>query len=262
MRGVLPPSALADALRSLGLGAGDTVMVHASLSKVGDWIMGDARAVIDALVAVVGETGTIAMPAHTSDNSEPSEWMSPPVPEAWWPLIRAEMPPYHPDLSMTRKMGVLAETFRRYPGVRRSAHPQVSLSAWGKHSAWLTANHLLTDAIGETSPYARLLQLDASVLLIGVDHRNNTVLHVAEHRADWPTKTRKTFGAAITVNGERKWVTFDDLEEQSDDFAQIGAAYEAHIGYVHGKFGQADARLLKLRPLVDFAVTWINENRR
>ena len=41
----------------------------------------------------------------------------------------------------------------------------------------------------------------------------------------------------------------------------IGAAYESKIGYTPGLIGQAETRYLRLRPLVDFAVAWMNANR-
>jgi len=201
------------------------------------------------------------MPAHSSANSEPSDWRHPPVPEEWWPIIREQTPAYHPDMTCTREMGILAETFRRYPGTRRSAHPQMSLAARGKHAAYLTSDHVLTDSVGETSPYARLLELDALVMLIGVHHCNNTTLHLAEYRANWPSKHKLTSGAAVLVSGERRWVTYEDLDKESGDFVQIGTDYEASIGYVPGRIGQAETRCMRLRPLVDFAVAWMNENR-
>jgi aminoglycoside 3-N-acetyltransferase len=258
---MLTVESLATAFEDLGVRQDHTVMVHASLSKVQDWICGGIDAVIQAFDRVLGERGTLVMPAHSAGNSEPSEWRNPPVPEDWWPLIRAHMPPYHPDTTQTRRMGVLAETFRRYPGTRRSGHPQVSVAARGKHAAWLTAEHLLTDGFGSTSPYAKLAELDAYVLLLGVGHSNNSTLHLAETRAAWPSKSRKVQGAAVSVNGERRWVTFEDWAEDADDFDRIGAAYEAGIAYTPGRVGQAEARYLRLRPLVEFAVGWIEKNR-
>jgi ATP/maltotriose-dependent transcriptional regulator MalT len=41
---------------------------------------------------------------------------------------------------------------------------------------------------GERSPLARVYDLDGHVLLLGVDHANNTSLHLAEYRASFPGK--------------------------------------------------------------------------
>ena len=67
----------------------------------------------------LGATGTLVMPTHSTDLTEPSQWENPPVPESWWTVIRETMPAYQPDLTPTRSMGVIAETFRKQK--RRSA---------------------------------------------------------------------------------------------------------------------------------------------
>ena len=78
---------LARTLRACGLARGQVVLVHSSMSKLG-WIVGGAEVVILALLDVIGQEGTLMMPTHTSDNSDPARWENPPVPEAWWPVIR------------------------------------------------------------------------------------------------------------------------------------------------------------------------------
>jgi len=69
-------------LRALGLVAGDTVLVHSSLSAIG-YVAGGAQAVVLALLEVIGTEGTLVVPTHSGDLSDPSRWENPPVPEAW-----------------------------------------------------------------------------------------------------------------------------------------------------------------------------------
>ena len=68
----------------------------------------------------------------------------------------------------------------------------------------------------------------------------------------------------MTVDGERRWVTFRELRHDEDDFETLGAAWEAQAGAALriGSVGAAEARLIDQRPLVDFAVAWMNEHRR
>lgn len=67
-------------LVKLGVKAGDTILVHSSLSIIG-WVCGAAQAVIMALKQAVGDDGTLIMPAHSGANSDPAYWENPPVPK-------------------------------------------------------------------------------------------------------------------------------------------------------------------------------------
>jgi aminoglycoside 3-N-acetyltransferase len=53
-------------------------------------------------------------------------------------------------------------------------------AAWGRHTAWIAAEHSLNHPFGETSPLAKTYDLDGRILLLGVTHSNNTSLHLAE----------------------------------------------------------------------------------
>jgi aminoglycoside 3-N-acetyltransferase len=120
-------------LRSLGVTAGMTVMVHSSLSRLG-YVAGGAQAVVQALLEAVGTDGTIMMPTHSGDLTDPAPWTSPPIPAAWWDIVRNEMPAFDIRLTPTRGMGAIVECFRHVRGVRRSAHPTVSAAAVGPNA--------------------------------------------------------------------------------------------------------------------------------
>ena len=92
---------LAADLRALGLHAGMVVIAHSSLRSLG-WVNGGAVAVVQALLDVITPEGTLVMPAHSGEYSDPSYWQHPPVPEAWWPIIRDTMPAFDPRCTPTR----------------------------------------------------------------------------------------------------------------------------------------------------------------
>jgi aminoglycoside 3-N-acetyltransferase len=249
--------------RALGIRSGMVLLAHSSLRAMG-WVCGGAVAVIIALQEVLGATGTLVMPTHSTDLTEPSQWENPPVPESWWPVIRATMPAYQPDLTPTRSMGIIAETFRKQKGVLRSAHPHHSFCAYGHQASHITDNHSLGFGLGEGSPLARIYDLGGFVLLLGVGHNSNTSMHLAEYRATFPTKRIVQEGAPISAAGSRRWTTFENIDLDSSDFEQIGEDFlrsdverEVH----RGKVGLAKCQLMPQRAVVDFAVDWLEENR-
>lgn len=255
-------SSLVRDLSALGLEPGMTVLVHSSLSSIG-WVAGGSAAVIRALERVLAPEGTLVMPAHSGDLSDPAAWSNPPVPESWWQPIRDEMPAFESDLTPTRGMGAIAETFRKRSGTIRSSHPSVSFTARGPAAEAVTAGHSLAFSLGEKSPLARLYELDARVLLIGVGHDSDTSLHLAEYRSSYPGKTFTEFAAPVVERGTRVWKTYRDLEIDTDDFPTVGEAFERERpGSIRiGKIGLAESRLIRQRDLVDFAAEWFSSNR-
>ncbi|MHA1776614.1 MAG: aminoglycoside N(3)-acetyltransferase [Promethearchaeia archaeon] len=254
-------SSLTKDLKKLGVQLGDIILVHSSLSALG-WTSGNAVAVIEALRKVVGPAGTIVMPTHTSENSDPTNWQHPPVPESWWEIIKKESPPYDPLITPTRMMGTIAETFRKYPGVLRSNHPQGSFAVLGPYAAEIIKDHQYTPEFGKGSPIDKLYHLNAKIILLGVDHQNNTSLHYAEWKAILPNKPYRKQGTAILEEGRRKWIEYEDIDYNDEDFMKLGKEYEnSNLPFSIGKVGIGTAKIFLMKNLVDFAVNWMEKNR-
>ncbi len=225
------------------------VLVHTSLSSLG-WVAGGAQSVIEALLGVLGPEGTLAMPAHTGQLSDPATWRNPPVPADWHRAIRAGMPAFDPARTPSRNMGAVAELFRTWPGTRRSFHPLGSMTALGPGARRITARQALNDPFGAAGPLGALHRLDASVLLLGVGWDRCTALHLAERLA-WPDEARERQGAPMLVDGRRRWVRYTMPAHRSRDFPAAGKRLEAAGAVRVGKIGAAAARLVSLRLAVD-----------
>lgn len=250
-----------EAFHALGLKAGSTVIVHTSMSKIG-YVCGGAQTVIEALIETVGPDGTIMMPTQSWKNLDPEDGVHEAVAKEDWQLIRDNWPAYDKALTPTNTMGAVAEMFRSWPGTVRSDHPARSVAAWGKHAEYLAGNHDLSNIFGDGSPIGKLYELDGEVLLIGVDYNKNTSIHLADARAEYSGKHTVTEHSAVMENGQRVWKAYETLFVDGEDFLEIGAAFEEAHHVQHGRIGGAELRLMRQRDLVDFAICWIEKNRK
>lgn len=257
----ITPDRIAADCRALGVETGDVLLVHSSLSSLG-WVPGGAQGAVEGLRAAVGPEGTVVVPTHSPQLMDPSQFSNPPVPESWYEPIRESRPAYRPDATPTRGMGAIPECLRDYDEAVRSDHPLYSVAAVGADAERVVETHRLETGLGPDSPLEAVYDLGGSVLTVGVDPGRNTSLHLAEQRADWSKPTVES-GASMRVDGNREWVTFEELEYDDGDFADCSAAFEqAHSESVEtGEVGAAAATLFDQRALVDFGVEWLSETR-
>lgn len=242
-------------LQELGVAAGDHLIVHSSLKSMG-WIAGGAQAVVEALMEVITPEGTLAMPSQSADNSDPIYWMAPPIPENWHQPTREQMPAFDPDLTPMRGMGKIPECLHRHPATIRSPHPAHSFIAWGRLAAEWMAEQPLEDSFGPSSPLGKMMDHPVKILLIGTGFDSCTALHYAEFLQ--PERTTSPQGAAMYVNGERQWVTYDCVDMDSDRFPEIVKDFPGIIA--RGVLGQAETQLTEMRPLVEFAIDWLKRH--
>lgn len=242
-------------LQMLGISSGDHVMVHSSLKKMG-WIAGGAQAVVEAFMEAVTPDGTLVMPSQSMDNSDPRYWMAPPIPEDWHEPLREEMPAFDPGLSDMRGMGKIPECLHRHPATIRSPHPSHSFIAWGRFAGEWMQDHPLHDSFGPSSPLGKMMAHDVKILLIGTGFDSCTALHFAEFAQ--PGRTTSPQGAAMFVSGERQWVGYDCVDMDSDRFPDIAKDFPGPV--TTGTLGQAETKLVAMRPLVEFATGWLRAN--
>lgn len=243
-------------LARIGVEPGTTLVVHSSLSSIG-WVLGAAPAVVRALLAAVGDGGTLAMPAATPHSGDPAAWPGPRVPEAWLDEVRAELPLFDRATTPT-SMGAIPETFRTWPGTLRSDHPLESVCALGPRAEEIVREHSLAFSEGPGSPFAELCDLGGFVLLLGVGFNRCTALHYAESLVEKRRTTTVRFPRL--ADGRREWVEVPNVADDDDThFPIIGKRFRASGGAVEGTVGEAEAVLFLMRDLVAFARAYFDE---
>ncbi|MBM7633023.1 aminoglycoside N(3)-acetyltransferase [Geomicrobium sediminis] len=237
-------------LRSLGVSSGMTIIVHSSLKSIG-WVVGGAVTVVAALQEVLTEEGTLIMPAHSADVSDPRDWQNPSIPKEWIEEVMIEMPAFDPLRTPTFMMGAIPEAFRTSPHVVRSHHPMHSFSVWGKNSAEVIKHHALNHGLGEVSPLSYIYDQDGFVLMIGTDYGTNTSMHLGEHRADTQQRIIERM-SPMMEDGQKVWKDFQELDYDEERFSEIGVKFEeTHVVHT-GNVGDAASKLFSQRAIVDF----------
>jgi aminoglycoside 3-N-acetyltransferase len=249
-------------LTNLGLHPGQTVLVHASMRSM-RYVSNGAAGVVAALQQVIGPSGTIVVPTGTPDNSDSSRAHLANVQGMnlyQRRRYRSSMPAFDPRITPSSGMGLIAETVRTMPGSLRSNHPQTSFAAIGPHARLVTENHQPDCHLGEKSPLARLYDLNAAILLLGVSYGSCTAFHLAEYRYT-THPPRRTYRCVVDRHGKPRWWRYSDVVLDDRDFLAIGA--DLHSARIAARATVAHARstLIPLRSAVDFAVGWLRQHR-
>lgn len=146
-------------LLDLGLKSGDEIEVHSSLSSFG-YVMGGTETVISALKEVVGENGSIFMPALRLSKELPLNEQD----KALGITTKIEILPEDCTYSA---MGIIADTFRKMPDTITN-EGVFRISAWGK-----SANE-----VKDGLQY--LIHNNGKALMLGVDIYKLTAMHYVE----------------------------------------------------------------------------------
>jgi aminoglycoside N3'-acetyltransferase len=257
---------LVEDLHDLGVAAGDLVMVHASLRKIGP-VDGGASGVLDALEHAIGRRGTLLMTLGARDDWG---WVNE-RPEAERPALLADATPF--DAATTPAdpdIGVLAEVFRTRPGTLVSDHPEGRFGAAGPLAEQLLADVPWDDYYGTGSPLHRFLDAGGRVLRLGADLDTVTLLHYAEYLAPLPTKRRVRRLRRVGPPAGPQLRVVESLDDsdgivdhpEGDYFALILASYLAEGRARVGRVGGASSELIEASDLVPYAVTWMTEHLR
>lgn len=199
---------IAQALRDLGVQAGDSLLVHSSFKSL-EAVPGGIETLVQGLLRAIGPAGTLLMPALS------------------WNL----RPPEVFDVRSTRSIvGAVPEYFRTRPGTLRSVHPTHSVCATGGRAHDLLDDHRLDSTpCGPHSPFARLSQEGGKILMLGCGLRPNTTMHALEEhvRPPYLFGSSRVFTLAdasgFTHQKEYRTHGFDGYRQRYDRVEQLDA---------------------------------------
>lgn len=250
---------LADDFRSLGVGPGDVIMLHASVRSVGD-VAGGPDQIHLALTDALTERGTLMMYAGCPDFVDEigRGGLSPDQEDE----IRRVLPPFDAETARcARDHGVLVEFLRTWPGSSVNRHP-ARFVARGAHVPILFQSQPWDFAFGHGSALDRLVELDGRVLLLGSDHDQVTFLHHVEHVIDIPGRRVARFEVPLLEDGRRVWREMAEYDTGSRGvhenwpdrfFGRIVGGYLRETSNEGGRVGSARSYLLSCRGLFDYA---------
>jgi len=252
---------LADDFRRLGIRAGDTVMLHASVRAVGE-VAGGPDSIHLALKSALTEEGTLMMyascPRYYDEvgrgNLTATQEME----------IREKLPVFDPLKARSdRDNGTLVEFLRTYPGSHVNHHV-ARFAFWGGQTEYLMSHQPWDYAFGHKSPLERFLMLEGKIVLLGSDHDAVTFLHYVEHVADFPGKRVARYEVPVMEDGCRIWRPMEEFDTSGEGvhenwpdrfFASIVDSFLTRTGNKRGLVGDAMTYILNARELFDFAMS-------
>ena len=250
---------LADDFRGLGVAAGETIMLHASVRAVGA-VAGGPDQIHLALKDALTAEGTLVMyagcPRYFDEvgrgNLTKEEERE----------ILEKLPAFDPLTARSaRDHGILVEFFRTHPGSQVNAHV-ARFAVWGKNTDYLISHQPWDYAFGFDSLLDRFLRLDGRILLLGSDHDAVTFLHYVEHVAEFPGKRIARFQVPVEEDGRRVWRAMEEFDTSAngvhanwppDFFARIVDGFLEQTKNQGGRVGNAMSCLLSARGLLEFA---------
>lgn len=224
--------------RSLGVEAGDTLLVHSSYKSFGP-VDGGPQTVIRALELALDteHDGTLIMPTFNFDFNKGQAW----------------------DVRSTpSKMGVLTEIVRQDPRAKRVFHPFYSFAILGKHAEMLGGLRYKS-AYERNSVFGKLRDLDGKIMVIGLSYNDSmTFFHHIEQMEGVDYRFLKQFTGQVTdADGNTYTDTFEMLVRDIDKGVltmvdPMGNLMEEKGVIKSAQIGEAAVKLMKANEVYAF----------
>jgi aminoglycoside 3-N-acetyltransferase len=233
-------------LNENGIKTGDVVMVHSSLSAMG-YVEGGAEAVINALLKSVEEEGTILMPSF---------------PCVGYNYDYLKKDPLFDVLNTPSKMGIISETFRKLPGVKRSLHPTDPVCVLGNEADYFVKDHFAQLVpYNKKSPFYKLIERNGKILCIGTQLETVTNFHTPEdailefkhpvyHPTIFTARLKDENGKFITMQTK----VHNPEQSKLRKCNELEPAFLKHGIMTKFKIGKADCRLIDAKKMHEWLV--------
>lgn len=235
---------LVSGFKKIGLSTNDVVMIHSSFKSFGG-VEGGPQTVIDALIYVVGEGGTLIFPRFNFDFSTHG---------TTWDVRHT---PSH--------MGIISEFARKDTRSRKVFHPIYPFSIIGKHADELV-KHRYKGGYSKDSIFHKLRELDAKIIQIDKVYKGTTLIHHVEEMMQVDYKYFKDFkGIVIDEHGREYEDTFNlyvrDWEKgYVTDVIPIGKILEEEGIMKIDKIGDATVWFMNAEDVYQCTVNAIKKN--
>lgn len=149
----------------LGIVKGDILLVHSSIKGMGTLGV-SAKEIIDFLLSIVGEKGTLVFPTYPDEKN----------------MLQENGKYYYDPLKEIPWTGKLPRVFLSYPGVERSLFPHNTLAAKGKHAKIMMKDNLKANfSQGKYSSWDFCVKNNMKILYLGVKACTScTIVHYPE----------------------------------------------------------------------------------
>jgi len=204
----------------------DTVLIHTSMKSIGE-VEGGCDGIIDSFCDYLKE-GLFIVPTHT------------------WENVNAENPIY--NVKTTKPcIGALPTVAAFRKDGFRSLHPTHSVCAFGKNAEiFVKGEEKCTTPCPENGVWARLYNIGAKIILIGVGLNRNTYIHAIDEMLNLKGRLSEPFSLTIIdSNGKEYKTSFRHHTELtgSENFGNFKAPLEKFGALTYGKLGNANVQI-------------------
>lgn len=228
-RGEVGQAEVVEQLHALGVKPGGVLIVHVSF-RAARPIEGGPLGLIEALRSALGPKGTLVMPSWTENDDDPFDPASTPV---------------------SADLGTVADLFWRQPGVRRGRHCFAFAAAGPKARGIVSGPRPVPPHIPD-SAIGRVHALDGQVLLLGVGHDADTMLHLAESMADVPYRLMRHY--TELRRGKPVRVAYGENDHCCARFALADDWLREEGLQAEGPVANTHARLARAKDIVELTV--------